>query len=153
MEVSNSIIQNDTFSPVNLEELRTGFGARPIRSKWVLKTKPNPYSSTRYNARLVNKGYGQLDYGESYDPVSKHTTFRLLICIAAQNNWNINHLAVVTAFLNPDIDDYTLLMKLPEGWPHIEPLMGDDPQWEHSDVRVVRLQKALYRFKQVPHLW
>jgi len=69
-----------------------------------------------------------------------------------QNNWNINHLAVVTAFLNPDIDDYTLLMKLLEGWPHIEPLMVDDPEWEHSDVRVVRLQKALYGFKQAPHL-
>jgi len=32
---------------------------------------------------------------------------------------------MVTAFLNPDIDDDALLMELPEGRPHIEGLMDD----------------------------
>jgi hypothetical protein len=152
MEESNSIIQNETFSPVNLQELRTDFGARPIRSKWVFKTKRNPDGSTRYKARLVIKGYKQMDYGETYAPVGKLTTFRLLMIIAARNNWNIDHLDVVTAFLNPDVDDDALIMKLPEGWPHIVGL-DDYPEGEDSEVRVVRLRKPLYCLKQAPHLW
>jgi len=153
MEESNSIIRNETFSPVNLQELPNDFGARPIRLKWVFKTKRNPDGSTRYKARLGIKGYEQMDYGETYAPVGKLTTFRLLISIAAQNNWNIDHLDVVTAFLNPDINDDALLMELPEGWPHIEGLMDDCPEGEDSRVRVVQLRKALYGLKQAPHLW
>jgi hypothetical protein len=60
---------------------------------------------------------------------------------------------MVTAFLNPDIDDDALLMELLEGRPHIEGLMDDYPEGEDSGVRVVRLQKALYGLKQAPHLW
>jgi hypothetical protein len=99
----------------------------------------------------VIKGYKQMDYGETYAPVGKLTTFRLLVGIAARNNWNIDHLDVVTAFLNPDVDDDSLLMQLPEGWP--EGLMDECPEGEDSEVRVVRLRKALYGLKQAPHLW
>jgi hypothetical protein len=92
-----------------------------------------------------------MDYGEKYAPVGKLTTLQLLISIAARNNWNIDHLDVVTAFLNPDVDDDALLMELPEGWPHMEGLMEDCPEGEDSGV--VRLRKALYGLKQAPHLW
>ena len=47
------------------------------------------------------------------------------------------------AFLNPDVDDDTLLMELPEGWPEHGP----------EEVTVVRPRKALYGLKQAPHLW
>jgi hypothetical protein len=55
-----------------------------------------------------------MDYGETYAPVGKLTSFRLLISLAARNIWKINHLDVVTASLNPDVDDDTLLMELRE---------------------------------------
>jgi len=45
-----------------------------------------------------------------------------------RNNWNIDHLDVVTAFLDPDMDDNTLLIELQEGLPHIESLMDDCPE-------------------------
>jgi len=41
---------------------------------------------------------------------------------------------MVTAFLNPDIDNDALFMELPEGWPHIESLMDDYPEGEDSEV-------------------
>jgi hypothetical protein len=75
MEESNSIIRNETFSPVNLQELRNDFGARPIGSKWVFKTKRNPDGSTWYKAMLVIKRYEQMDSGERYAPVGKLATF------------------------------------------------------------------------------
>jgi len=52
----NSIIRNETFSPA-----QTQFGNKPSGSKLVFKTKRNPDGSTRYKARLVIKGYEQMD--------------------------------------------------------------------------------------------
>ena len=99
MDKCNSILQNETTSLAQAQ-----FGKRPIESKWAFKTKRIPDGSTRFIARLVIKGYEQMDYGETYAPIGKLTTIRLLISHAAQNNWKIDHLNVVTAFLNHDID-------------------------------------------------
>ena len=70
MDEYNSIIRNETFSPAQAQ-----FRNKPIGSKWVFKTKRNPDGSTRYKARLVIKGYEKMDYGETYAPVGKLTTF------------------------------------------------------------------------------
>jgi hypothetical protein len=112
MDEYNAIIRNETFPPAQAQ-----FRNTPIRSKWVIKTKRNPDGSTWYKARLVIKGYEQMDYGETYTPIGKLTTFRFLIILAARYNWKIDHLDVVMAFLNPNVDDDTLFMELPEGWP------------------------------------
>jgi hypothetical protein len=56
-----------------------------------------------------------MNNGETYSPVSKLTTFRLLISLAALYNWRINHLDVIIAFFNPDVDDDTLFLELSEG--------------------------------------
>jgi len=79
----------------------------PIGCKWVYLRKINPDGSTRYKARLVIKGYEQkegINYDETYAPVSKLATFRLLLALAAQYGWDVDHMDVVTAFLNPKID-------------------------------------------------
>jgi len=55
----------------------------------------------------------------------------------------MDHLDVVTAFLNPEIDDDDIYMNLPEGWPE-----GLNPP-----KIIVRLRKALYSLKQAPRLW
>jgi hypothetical protein len=55
----------------------------------------------------------------------------------------MDHLDVVTAFLNPEIDDNDIYMTLPEGW----------PEGLNAPKIVVRLRKALYSLKQAPRLW
>src|SRR5258705_7229734 len=124
------------------------FASKPIGCKWVFKTKINPDGSTRYKARLVIKGYQQVegvDFTETYAPVSKMATFRLLLSKCAKQHWSIDHLDVVTAFLNPKIDRNDIYMDLPEGVEWLDPrLVG---------CRSLRLLKALYGLKQAPRLW
>jgi len=74
--------------------------------RWVYKLKVNPDRTMRYKARLVIKGYPQVegvDFDHTFAPVAKLVSFRLLIAIAAYNSWPIEQMDVVTAFLNPPV--------------------------------------------------
>ena len=130
-EDCTSILQNDTFAA---ECESKPHSIKPIASKWVFKTKTNPDGSIRHKARLVIKGYMQTNWGDTYAPVGKLTTFRYLISMAASHGLAIDHLDVVTAFLNPEVDDTELYMEVPEGW--------DDGNHEITAGTVVRLKKA-----------
>jgi len=122
----------------------------PIRCKWIYKKKVNPDGSTRYKARLVIKGYEQkegIDYDETYAPVSKMATFRLVLVLAAQYGWNVHHMDVVTAFMNPKIDRDNIYREMPLG---INWLTSTGSV---STGSALVLRKALYGLKQAPRLW
>jgi len=142
-----SILSNNTFTTVNSKEAKQLL-VKPVGSRWVFKTKRNPDGSTRYKACLVIKGYEQTDFGETYAPVGKLTTFRYLISLVGRCGWNIDHLDVVTAFLNPEVDDDDIYMVLPEWWPD-----GHEDTRRYAPPIIVRLRKALYGLKQAPRLW
>jgi hypothetical protein len=88
--------------------------AKVIGCKWVFKTKTNPDGSKRYKARLVIKGYEQSDCGETYAPVAKLVSFRMLIALAARHGWELDQMDVVTAFLNSPVEG-DVYMELPQG--------------------------------------
>jgi len=141
-EESSSILLKNTFSALNSREARQ-LHVKPICSNWVYKTNHNPDGSTRYKARLVIKGYKQTDFGETYAPVGTLTTFRYLISLIWRYGWIMDHLDVVIAFLNLEIDHDDIYMTLPEGW----------PEGLNAPKIVVRLRKALYGLTQAPWLW
>ena len=62
------------------------------------------------------KGYMQPDWGESYTSVGKLATFIYFTSLAAGYRLVINHLDVVTAFLNPHVDDLEQYMEIPNEW-------------------------------------
>jgi len=55
----------------------------------------------------------------------------------------MDHLDVVTAFQNPEIDNDDIYMTLPKGW----------PEGLNAPKIIVRLRKALYGLKPAPRLW
>ena len=90
---------------------------KPIGYKWIFKRNFKVDGSIeKYKARLVAKGYRQkegLDYFDTYLPVSRITSIRMLIAIASLNNMEIHHMDVKTTFLNGDLDE-KIYMEQPE---------------------------------------
>ena len=98
-EEYNALIRNQTWSLVPFSPRYNIVG-----NKWVFKTKLNSDGSLqRYKARLVAKGFHQrpgIDFSETFSPVVKPSTVRVILCIAVSKGWSINQLDINNAFLN-----------------------------------------------------
>ena len=77
-----SLISNRTWKLVDLPS-----GCKTIGRKWVLRKKLKPDGSIdKFKARLVAKGFKQkayLDFFDTFSPVTRITSIRLLIAITA----------------------------------------------------------------------
>lgn len=61
----------------------------------------------RFKARMVAKGFTQtvnMDYFETFAPIAKMTSFRLILALDTMNNWFISQLDVTNAFLHDLLD-------------------------------------------------
>uniref|UniRef100_A0AAV1VET7 Reverse transcriptase Ty1/copia-type domain-containing protein n=1 Tax=Peronospora matthiolae TaxID=2874970 RepID=A0AAV1VET7_9STRA len=93
-------------------------GQRAISTKWVFKIKRKADGSIeKYKARLVAKGFRQkygIDYTETFSPVVKYVTLRMVIAISKHFGWPIDQLDVVTAFLYGVMKEQVFCV-IPEG--------------------------------------
>lgn len=116
--------------------------SKAISSRWVFRKKTNPDGSIRFKARLVVRGFEQeVKEGEvTYAPVAKLGTYRMLLAASVSRNWRNEQLDVKTAFLNPDIEDEDIYVRLPPGVPA-----------EYGPI--LRIEKALYGLRTSPIRW
>jgi len=116
-----------------------------IGVKWIFRTKLNADSSiNKFKARLVVKGYAQVygvDYSDTFAPVARMDTIRLLLAVAAHKNWKVFQMDVKSAFLNGDLQEEI----------YVEQPAGFVVQGEED--KVYMLKKALYGLKQAPRAW
>ena len=136
----HSLLENKTWELVPLPS-----GRKPIGSKWVFKVKHTSDGTVeRFKARLVAKGYAQspgIDYGETFSPVVKFQSIRVILALAAQYGLVLHQMDVVTTLVNGDVDE-TIYMQQPDGYVHKE-----------KEQLICKLNKSLYGLKESPRCW
>jgi hypothetical protein len=116
-----------------------------VGTKWVFRNKQDEHGVvTRNKARLVAKGYSQvegLDFGETYVPVARLESIRILLAYATYHGFKLYQMDVKSAFLNGPIKE--------------EVYVEQPPGFEDSEYpnHVYKLSKALYGLKQAPRAW
>jgi hypothetical protein len=94
-------------------------GSNLIDCKWVCKIKRKADGSLdRYKAILVAMGFKQqygIDYEDTFSPVIKSTTIRVILSIAVFNGWHLRQLDVQNAFLHGNIEE-DVYMRQPPGY-------------------------------------
>lgn len=119
-------------------------GRKAIGTKWVYKAKYNGDGSfQKFKARLVAKGFAQkkgIDYQETFAPVAKMTSLRVILAITAHENLEIEQIDVDSVFLNGIIDAEVFMRQL-EGF-----------EAENKNL-VCCLEKGLYGLKQASCIW
>uniref|UniRef100_A0A2N9HU52 Integrase catalytic domain-containing protein n=1 Tax=Fagus sylvatica TaxID=28930 RepID=A0A2N9HU52_FAGSY len=116
-----------------------------VGCKWVYKLKTHSDGSiARYKARLVAKGFHQqqgIDFDETFSPVIKPPTVRMILSLAVSLNWPLRQLDVSNAFLHGILKE-EVYMSQPQGYISAQ----------HPDY-VCRLHKSIYGLKQTPRAW
>jgi hypothetical protein len=113
---------------------------RTIKCRWVLVHK----ADGRKKARLVAKGFTQvygIDYKDTFTPVAWFETVRILLALAALEDWDIEALDVETAYLYGSLDE-EIYMDQPEGYIK-----------KGQERKVCGLLKSLYGLKQLALQW
>jgi len=98
----------------------------------------------KHKARLVARGFVQqegIDYDDSFAPVARMESVRVLLALAAQEGWPVHHMDVKSAFLNGDLKE-EVYVRQPRGFA----IAGEED-------KVYRLHKALYGLRQAPRAW
>ena len=143
-----SLEDNGTWELVDLPP-----GRSAIKNRWVYVAKPNTGGETKdhvrgngkdYRARLVAKGFTQIagiDYEETFAPVARLDSLRLLLSLAATYDWEIHQIDIKSAYLNGLLDE-EIYMEQPKGF-----------ETPGKEDKVCRLRKAIYGLKQAGRQW
>ena len=116
-----------------------------IENKWIFKKKTDADGNvTIYQARLVAKGYRQVqgvDYDESFSPVAKLKSVRIMLAIATFYDYEIWQMDIKMAFLNGYLKEELYMMQR-EGF--VNP---------KGTNKICKLQRSIYGLVQASRSW
>lgn len=129
-----SLLKNNTWELVDLPPSN-----RVIGCKWIFKTKYKIDGSIdKHKDRIVAKGYAQkegIDYDETFAPITKIKTLRMIFSLAAQFCWKLYQMDVESVILNGYLKE-EVYMTQPKGYVALG-----------KEEKVCRLIKSLYGLK------
>nr|GEV38630.1 zinc finger, CCHC-type [Tanacetum cinerariifolium] len=122
------IMSNNTWVLANLPQ-----GYKPLGCKWIFKRKLKIDGTIKkFKAKLVIQGFRQkseIDYFDTYAPVARISTIRLVIALASIHNLVIHQMDVKIAFLNGELDE-EVYMNQPQGFN----MPGNENKQNQGDV-------------------
>ncbi|KAL0641684.1 hypothetical protein Bca4012_102622 [Brassica carinata] len=137
---AGAMIKNDTWYESELPK-----GKKAVTSRWIFTIKYKADGSIeRKKTRLVARGFTQTygeDYIETFAPVAKLHTIRIVLSLAVNLGWGLWQMDVKNAFLQGELED-EVYMYPPPGLEHLV-----------KKGNVLRLKKAIYGLKQSPRAW
>lgn len=114
-----------------------------VSTKWVFKIKTLPNGQIdKYKARLCARGFSQqygIDYFETFSPVVRMESLRVLLALAASHNLEVHQMDVVSAYLLGELEE-DVYIDIPEGL-------------SMPEGKVLKLQKGLPGLKQSGNIW
>jgi histone deacetylase 1/2 len=127
-----ALMKNKTWHLVPQQE-----GKNIIDCKWVYRIKKKADGSIDcYKARLVAKGFKQrygIDYEDTFSPVVKSATIRLVLSIVVSRGWSLRQLDIQNAFLHGVLEE-EVYMRQPPGFEN-----------KNAPFHVCKLDKALLK--------
>ena len=140
------LIKHDTWELVCIDDVPSN--RKIVKSRFVYTIKYNRDGTIeRFKSRFVACGYSQvkdIDYSETFSATLRHTSFCLLMAIAAGKKLNLDHFDVTSAFTQSNIDA-EIYVEAPPG--------NFTPKDDKGRPKVLKLKKALYGTKQASKLW
>jgi hypothetical protein len=137
-EELSSLVSNDVWTLVQRPR-----DTNIVSCKWVFKIKRLPNGQIdKFKARLVARGFTQqygVDYEETFAPVVRMESLRILLAIATQEDLEVHQMDVVTAYLAGELEE-EIYMTAPQGIPE-------------ANGKVCQLRKGLYGLKQSARVW
>jgi hypothetical protein len=98
-------------------------------------------SVDKYKAKLVALGYAQhywTDFKETFSPIIKLVTIKVLLNLALNQNWNIRQIDIANAFLHRDLKENVYIQQ------------SKFFTNKHFPDYVCKLKRSLYDLKQAP---
>ena len=140
--ITKELDQMEKFDVWEIVPRRSAY-KRPISMTWAFKCKSNKDGTIeRFKARLCARGFLQrfgIDYRDTYAPVARLITIRILIALAAISRYSIKHVDFESAFLQGALSE-TVFVEIPIG-------MTAPPG------SVIKLLKSIYGLKQAGRVW
>jgi hypothetical protein len=160
-----SLVINDTWDVVDKPDHAKVVGCRTVlRNKYAADG-----TLGRRKARIVAKGFTQrpgIDFHDTFAPVARLSSLRLLVALAAKYNLKISQLDVTSAYLNGKIDTEVFMEKPALLQEMLQRIINEEED-DHTLVKKARVmlrdlqgenkisrpRKALYGLRQAGRQW